>query len=481
MRKKKYLNILLLLAISIFSFVSCSEDTMDDINLNPNNPIDVESKFILTDVMTSSAFNITGADYAFYAACYIEHKVGIYGQMYNAEKRTSGPASSTTYNGEWNSSYRNIFRTNIVIDKCSVGGLEEGNYHTLAIAQILKAYNAAVLTDLMGDTPFTEACQPGVIFTPKLDTQKSIYDAVFKLLNDAIVNLDKTSLFPSIASQDLIYKGNTDSWKKFAYGLLARYTMRLSKVAPNYDKVIEYANKSFNSAAEQCVYNYDGKNAKNPLYSFFNDRDYLGSSKSLKAKIDARVDPRDPLFFVIYPKAVNVLYAENGNPDQIQEKYGLSGLINKTAPTYLLSYHELQFLKAEAYMRKTGMNTEAETALKAGVSAAFVKVGLTVSAANTYYTAQVKAKFTADMLGEIMNQKYLAFYDDESIEAYNDIRRWKAMGDNKIILAHPLVAKFPLRYTYGSSDVTTNPNVRGAYGDGSYVYTENVWWAGGTR
>jgi hypothetical protein len=38
-----------------------------------------------------------------------------------------------------------------------------------------------------------------------------------------------------------------------------------------------------------------------------------------------------------------------------------------------------------------------------------------------------------------------------------------------------------LRYPYGSEDVTTNVNVRTAYGDGSYVYTENVWWAGGTR
>lgn len=454
---------------------------MDDINFNPNNPTDVESKFILTDVMTSSAFNITGADYAFYAACYVEHKVGVYGQMYNAEKRTSGPASSTTYNGEWNSTYRNIYRTNIVIAKCSVGGLEEGNYHALAIAQILKAYNAAILTDLMGDTPFSEACQPGVIFTPKLDTQKSIYDAIFVLLKDAIVNLDKTSTFPSMDSQDLIYSGNKNSWKKFAYGLLARYTMRLSNVNQDYDKVIEYAGKSFDKAEDQCVYNYDGKNAKNPLYSFFNDRDYFGASMSLKSKIDSRMDPRDTLFFVMHPTAKTLTFAKNGMPDQVQEEYGISGLINKTTPTYLLSYHELKFLEAEAYMRKTGMNTEAEKALKEGIRAAFVKVGLTETIADTYYTGHVKAKFTADMLGEIMNQKYLAFYDDESIEAYNDIRRWKAMGDNKIILAHPVASKFPLRYTYGSSDVTTNPNVRNAYGDGSYVYTENVWWAGGTR
>ena len=56
------------------------------------------------------------------------------------------------------------------------------------------------------------------------------------------------------------------------------------------------------------------------------------------------------------------------------------------------------------------------------------------------------------------------------------------MGDNFIVLDNPLnPSKFPLRFTYGSDDVTTNENVRNAYGDGSYVYTENVWWAGGTR
>lgn len=56
------------------------------------------------------------------------------------------------------------------------------------------------------------------------------------------------------------------------------------------------------------------------------------------------------------------------------------------------------------------------------------------------------------------------------------------MGDNVITLVNPNNAsRFPLRMTYGSEDVTTNVNVRTAYGDGTYVYSENVWWAGGTR
>jgi len=59
----------------------------------------------------------------------------------------------------------------------------------------------------------------------------------------------------------------------------------------------------------------------------------------------------------------------------------------------------------------------------------------------------------------------------------------KALGENFIELKNPKNAQnlFPLRTPYGADDVTTNPAVEQAYGDGQYVYSENVWWAGGTR
>jgi hypothetical protein len=79
-----------------------------------------------------------------------------------------------------------------------------------------------------------------------------------------------------------------------------------------------------------------------------------------------------------------------------------------------------------------------------------------------------------------MVQKYIGLFEGESIETYDDVRRLKAMGEGDTYqLENPY--KFVLRYTYGDADVTANPNVTSAYGDGSYVFTENVWWAGGTR
>ena len=453
---------------------------MDTINENPNNPTKIASRFILTDVMTSTAFSITGADYAFYSSVYMELNVGVWGQMYNAEIRVSEPVSSTTYNNIWNAQYRNLYQLKIAREKCSDGGDEAGNFYNLGIAQVLSAYNLAMLTDVMGDIPFTEAFQPGVIFQPKIDKQEVIYTEVFKLLDDAIANFGKTSSFPSIGTQDLIFKGDKAKWTKAAQGLKARYTMRLSLKNAQYAKVIEAANASFASAADEFKYIYTGTTSVNPFSRFLQDRDYFGVSKSLNDKLVARNDPRKAKFFKPYTGVATLNIAPNGNPDQRQKFYGLSAYTSLTAPTYLMSYHELQFLKAEAYARMSPAQTaDAEAALIKGIEAAFVKVGLTAAEANTYYTASVKALFDANALKEIMTQKYLASYEDEGIEAYNDYRRTKAMGNNLVDLASTL--QFPQRFTYGSSDVTTNLNVKEAYGDGSYVYTEKVWWAGGTR
>ena len=197
--------------------------------------------------------------------------------------------------------YTNLYELKIIIDKCSTGGSEEGNYHTLGIAQILSAYNLAILTDMFGDVPWSEALQPGVIFTPKLDRQQDIYTQIFKFLDDGISNLNMESAFPSLGSQDLIYGGDVTLWKKFAYGLKARYTMRLSKITPDYANVIKYADSSFTSNAEQCIYNYNGNTSINPFYQFFLDRNYFGASQSLHDKLVARNDPRDNVFFKAYP------------------------------------------------------------------------------------------------------------------------------------------------------------------------------------
>ena len=104
-----------------------------------------------------------------------------------------------------------------------------------------------------------------------------------------------------------------------------------------------------------------------------------------------------------------------------------------------------------------------------------------IKSANTYFENQVKPLFAVNPLKETMIQKYLALWgaSGEATETFNDIRRMKGLGENFVTLAN--TKKFPLRMPYGNSDVVSNPEVKAAYGDGQYVYSEPVWWAGGTR
>lgn len=480
---RKIFNILLA-GLLVFAAWSCSEDIMDDINKNVNDPTDVGSNLIITDAMVTSAFSITGSDLAFYASVYIEHNVGIWNQSYNAEIRSGEPISATTYNNSWNSMYNNLYNLKVIIEKCSEGGSEEGNFHTLGIAQTLMAHNLATLTDLMGDVPWTEALQPGFIFTPVLDSQESIYAEVHRLLDAAIENFNKSTTFGSLGTQDFIYAGNVTRWKKFAYGLKARYTMRLSLKDAKYADVVSYANQSFASMGEQAQLSYNGSTTISPFYKFYTDRDYFGASQSLYNKLDERNDPRIEVFWKPHPSSGEFLLAPNGIPVQVQGTYSISAISNATAPTYLMSYHEVEFLKAEAYVRLNQLDN-AQAALKNAVVAAFQKenIGLTEEDAEAYFEESVLPKFNSNALSEVMNQKYIAFFEEEAVEAYCDYRRLVAQGNNVIQLDNPKNAanQFPHRFTYGSSDVTTNVNVRNAYGDGNYVYSEKVWWAGGTR
>ena len=521
--KLNTLKYILLGALALpLSFTSCSEDIMDEINKNVNDPTDVQAKFVLTDVITRTAVNNVGGDINTYLSSYVEHEVGTHNQLWDAEHRINQPHLASTFNNSWSSLYTTLRDAKIVIAKCSAGGAEEGNNTTLGIAQVLAAYNLALLTDLFGDVPYSEALNPFVNKTPNLDKQEELYKEVFKLLDDAIINLPKGDKSSS-STQDLLYQGNGGKWVKFAYGLKARYTMRLFKVSSNQtqslEDVISFVNSSFTSVSDQADFNVYGSTNLNPLFDYQWSRDGLAASKSLADKLIERNDPRLKRNFVdadwvqvddleTGSSSYNML-ATNGENDQVQYTYLTSTFTySQTASTLLLSYHELQFLKAEAMQRLNKPNAEIEDVLKIAVKAAIVNSEKSVATAfvapalvqyggleettdaitdveiDEYINDEVIPLYRSNGLKEIAVQKYLGFFgaSGESTEMYNDIRRWKALGGvNSNLVELKNSKRFPLRLPYGNSETTTNPNVQNAYGNGQYVYTENVWWAGGSR
>lgn len=521
----------ILMAAAFTSLAACSELALDEVNKDINHAPDAEAKFVFADAGLSTAYNVVGGDFNTYLGVATELWAGVHNQLYKADQRTGEWISSSCFNNSWNSLYNTIKNCRTVVEKTdeASNGVDSGNSALNAAAKVLLAYNASVLTDLFGDAPYTQACDYDKFKTPDLDKQEDIYKDIFRLLDEAIDQLKAAVASSPVqtlgtGSFDLIYNGDSAKWLKFAYGLRARLTLHTILKASNtdkaYDSILADLENSFTSSEEQAqIAVYDGISSQNPLFGFCSSREAIASSQSLYDKFAERNDPRMRLTYCWNWGAVfdptdpeeGFEAVPNGEGIEVQWAYAEDVFYYSIdAPTHLLSYAEVEFIKAEVLARKNRYD-DARDALKTALAETFNYVNDAVKSAQKWpdeygygvYGPFYDGEYLSDddvqayvdnvfapladnkLLGEIMVQKYLSFRgaNGGAIEAFNDIRRLKAKGENFITLANPKNAsgKFPLRCGYGSSDTTTNPNVQKAFGDGSYVFTENVWWAGGNR
>ena len=489
------------LALATMLFSSCSEDMMDRINEDETSkkPEMVPSKYQLTDAEVSTAFSLVNGAYAWYVSSYTEQLFGTgNNQLMKAELRNpSETASSTTFNNEWNSTYANLHNLYQMIEKCSEGGLDAGKSDLLGMAQILNAINWGVLTDLHGDIPFSE-CFTGVS-APKVDSQESIYTAILKMLDDAQVNLAKGG--SNAGSQDVIYGGDTEKWSAFGHAVKARYLLHTyGRNKSVLSEVVKEAQAAIDGGFAGCYLDAtDGVNTENSWTAYFWSRYYIGSTTTVDNLMLERNDPRE----ILYNYHPTFRGWGNESVIAVPGDVELASVINVVNVPYwvlngaanlaIMSESELYFILAEA-----------QAILGQDATAAFEKA--VASSVKEYYAisdesiedADVEAYieglsdlFTADPLKEIRIQKFLAQTRGEMIETYNDIRRINYTdGKYPVEMKNPnntssVGNRWPLRLPYGDSDVVSNPNVTAAFGSGNeagmYIFTENVWWAGGNR
>lgn len=516
----------------VLGTAACSEDAMDRVNRDNDHTQSVPSKYILADVVTNLPIAVTNGDFQLYTGIYNEQFVGVDNQFYNAERRTNEVYAASTFNNSWSNAYSNLKNARILLDQAKKDVPE--NKTMEGIAKVCIALNSAFLTDMFGDIPYSQAALPELkngkpqYMQPKIDKQEEIYkEGIYKQLDEAVELLKGASPADAvqIGNYDFVYKGNAAKWLKLAYGLKARYLMHTLLKAENRDallkEVIDCVGKSFQSAKEEAAYPIDNNNF-NPFAGVFESREGFAASKSFADKLIERNDPRMHRMFmtgndntpegngmaVMIKGADDPLLnlAPNGSPEPSKETYNnMVYFFAQQAPTLLLSYHEVLYLKAEAYARLND-KANAEKALKEAVAASMknceAAISFTVNApdvvdmggvtqtskpiseeeANAYFDNSVKPRFDANPLKEVMVQKYLAFANPfgECAETYNDIRRLKALGEGDLI-SLSVKDKFPLRLPYANGTTAANAEVNKAYGNGQYVFSDNVWWAGGSR
>jgi Starch-binding associating with outer membrane len=475
--KASYISpFLLALGLSLGT-VSCSDDKLDEISTNPNDPTTVSVRLLLPQVQAVSAFSITGTDMAWHSSLFTEHSAGVHAQFEQVDKRNAGSFIATTTNNDWDNLYSGVLKDlNIIIEQGSTGR-EAGAWRYVGIAKILKAYNLAIATDLFGRIPNSEALQAPAILKPKYDTQQSVYESVQKLLDEAIIDLDKTSTAVP-TNDDLFFAGSAAAWKKVAYSLKARYYNHLSKRDPqnSASQVIANVGRGFTSEAESFTFSKFTTSAigENPWFQERNDRSHFAVSKTFYDILVGLNDPRRSTLVGTVGSAATQNPAPNGatQNDQGGTIYSRAStqLVNATAPLPLMSYAELKFVEAEAQLR-LNKNAEAYAAYLAGIRAAMARQFVSTAAIDAYLAQPSIGKGAAALtLRDIIVQKYIAAYIYSSIESYTDYRR-TGFPELKNTQGTP-----PRRFPYPQSEFDSNrENVP------STDISKGVWWDDGTE
>jgi hypothetical protein len=209
----------LILLFGMIALSSCDKD-FEEINTSPDLVQKPSHGFTLPYIELTL---LDGAYYTnfTYLGQFMSHVSG-YGQQFDPLIRPDG--GNYHFNFTYNNSIKNI---GDFLDKTQ--GEEMVNYQS--IGRILRAYSFHTITDLHGDVPYLEAGK-GYIekkFNPVYDEQKTIYADMLNELQDAANKFNPKKQIPA---NDIIYKGDISKWKKFAYSLILRLGLRMSKADP---------------------------------------------------------------------------------------------------------------------------------------------------------------------------------------------------------------------------------------------------------
>jgi hypothetical protein len=368
----------------------------------------------------------------------------------------------------------------IIIEKGSEGGSEEGQYEAVGIAKILYAYTLSVGTDFFGEMPHSEALQGSENRSPAFDDQQTIYTFLQQILDEAIADLDKESLVEADRI-DLIFQGDAAMWKKTAYALKARLYNRLSNIDPaaSAQNALNALNNAFASEAEGFIFDgyLAGNSNDNPWTGWQKQEQTYAVSTTFIDLVQSFNDPgfADPRAERWFTKIDGEFVgappgeAQTDLTHSIYSAPSTETVLYDESPQPLLTYDEMKFIEAEAQLR-LGNRPEANAAYEAAVVAACRRGGITEEEINAYVSQGTVFPGGAGLtLEHIIKQKNISFWMFQSLEAYNDQRRTgiPAMNDPR---------GTPLRLPYPPSEVNRNPNTPPNINDVT-IYEIPVWWA----
>src|SRR6266446_8627273 len=207
---------------ALIGITACGDLT--SINTNPNGPVDVPPPSILPSVIQTLAGTVNGVTSLNIrgGGLWVQYYSEI--QYRDEDKfilRSGTSGGWGFYNGALEDAQRMINK-----------GAASSAPNWSAVGRIMKSYIYSVMTDAMGDLPYSQALKGDTVLHPAYDTQQAIYNGMLADLAQANTEIDFGAAAVGFPSGDLMYGGKMASWKKFANSLRLRLAIHLSNVDP---------------------------------------------------------------------------------------------------------------------------------------------------------------------------------------------------------------------------------------------------------
>ena len=467
------------LMFGVLTMFSCSEK-IDEAYANPNNFVRVPVESLLPQIVSAMAGN-----YGNHGTQNDIRYIGAYVQNWhfflansNFDQMGYTHSSGDVAQSTWRMHYFDIGQNN---ERMMLWAAEEKKWDYVGVGKAISAWSWLTLTDYYGDVILDEAYRTDNI-TFKYDGQEKVYPHVRNLCFEALENLNKTGDNASpvnLAKGDaFFYNGDANKWKKFVYGVLARYHNHLSnKSIYNADSVIYYANLAMGSNADNAAVKFEAsvQAATNNYFGVFRNQLAGGGGTNPTAIRQGRyianiengtnteflgaADPR--AWYMLRGNTNGTIVGVEANKgqaailpatDRPESFWGTSQnptasnignnanarfLFRDNAEFPIMTATEMKFLVAEAAFRK-GDKATALQAYRDGISLHFdmltskysfgIPVGREITAANrAAYLANVNVVPTSAAnltMTKIMMQKYVAMFGHGVLETWVDMRRF---------------------------------------------------------
>lgn len=273
----------------LLSTAACSDSYMEKLNTDNSKGSSIEPSAQLTTALLQTYGDFGMMDtYRSYITGFTQHFAGGWNvSNYGGSVHAQDDQMRLVWDQLYGVSIKNI------VDAIANS---EDKPNTNAALRIHRVYLMAMLTDIYGDLPCSEAGLGFIsgIAYPKYDTQEEIYDFFFKELAECVDQLGTGS--DHIGGDVTSLSGDAAAWRKYANTLRMRYAMRISEVNPTkaqeeFEKALNAAGGYITSSADDAYVIYtDGKFT---LYDGSRDLDFRVNALG---EILYGQDPTSPTF-----------------------------------------------------------------------------------------------------------------------------------------------------------------------------------------